>query len=101
MLFQELLTNYPTSDEAPDAQFWIAESFANEKNPAAADAAYAAVVSKYPDAPKAPTALYKRAVLYGKQGNNAKARELFEQVISRYPKSDEAVFSTDLLKTLR
>ncbi len=101
MLFQELLTNYPTSDEAPDAQFWIAESFANEKNPAAADAAYAAVVTKYPDAPKAPTALYKRAVLYAKQGNNAKARELFEQVVSRYPKSDEAVFATDQLKTLR
>jgi len=101
MLFQELLTNYPTSDEAPDAQFWIAESFANEKNPAAADAAYAAVVTKYPEAPKAPTALYKRAVLYAKQGNNAKARELFEQVVSRYPKSDEAVFATDQLKTLR
>ncbi len=101
MTFQELITNYPQSDYAADAQFWIAESLAKENNVPAADAAYAAVVSAYPTSAKAPTALYKRAQLVLKQGNTAQARQLFEQVISRFPRSDEAELATEALKTLR
>jgi len=101
MTFQELITNYPQSDYAADAQFWIAESLAKENNAPAADAAYAAVVSAYPTSAKAPTALYKRAQLVLKMGNTAQARQLFEQVISRFPRSDEAELATETLKTLR
>ena len=99
--FQELLTNYPASDYAPDAQFWIAESFAKEKKLPAADAAYAAVVSAHPTSPKAPTALYKRAQLVLQQGSTPQARQLLEQVIARYPRSDEAELAAEQLKTLR
>jgi len=101
MTFQELITNYPQSDYAADAQFWIAESLAKENNAPAADAAYAAVVSAYPTSAKAPTALYKRAQLVLKMGNTAQARQLFEQVVSRFPRSDEAELATETLKTLR
>jgi tol-pal system protein YbgF len=99
--FQELLTNHPTSDYAPDAQFWIAESFAKEKNLPAADAAYAAVASVHPTSEKAPTALYKRAQLAIQQSSIAQARQLLEQVIARYPRSNEAELAADQLKTLR
>ncbi len=99
--FQELITNYPQSDYASDAQFWIAESLAKENNVPAADAAYAAVVSAYPTSSKAPTALYKRAQLVLKQGITAQARQLFEQVVARYPRSDEAELAAETLKTLR
>ena len=68
---------------------------------AAADAAYAAVVSAYPTSAKAPTALYKRAQLILKQGNTAQARQLFEQVVARFPRSDEAELAAETLKTLR
>ncbi len=101
MYFQELLTNYPTSDYAPDAQFWIAESYAKEKNLAAADAAYAAVASVHPTSEKASTALYKRAQLAVQQSNIPQARQLLEQVIARYPRSIEAELAADQLKTLR
>lgn len=101
MTFQELITNYPQSDYAADAQFWIAESLAKENNVPAADAAYAAVVSAYPTSAKAPTALYKRAQLILKQGNTAQARQLFEQVVARFPRSDEAELAAETLKTLR
>jgi tol-pal system protein YbgF len=100
-LFQELLTNHPQSDYAPDAQYWIAESLAKENNTAAADAAYAAVVTVYPTSTYAPRALYKRAQLVLKQGNTAQARQLFEQVVARYPRSDEADLAAETLKTLR
>lgn len=101
MTFQELITNYPQSDYAADAQFWIAESLAKENNVPAADAAYAAVVSAYPTSAKAPTALYKRAQLVLKQGNTQQAKQLFEQVVARFPRSDEAELAAETLKTLR
>jgi tol-pal system protein YbgF len=100
-LFQELITNYPDSDHAPDAQYHIAESHASERNMSAADAAYAAVVQTFPDSPRAPTALYKRAQLAAKQGNNTRARELANEVIRRYPRSDEAELVPDFIKSLR
>ena len=100
-LFQELLTTYPDHELAGEAQYWIAESLAKEKKPAAADAAYAAVVAAYPNDKVAPNALYKRAQLAVGQGNLPQARQLLQQVIARYPRSDEAVLAADQLKTLR
>jgi tol-pal system protein YbgF len=99
--FQDLITNYPTSDLAPEAQFWIAESLLKEKNLPAADAAYAAVVSTYPNNAKAATALYKRGLLALDQSNVPQARTLLEQVVAKYPRSDEAVLAQEKLKTLR
>ena len=98
MLFQELLSKYPTSDLAPEAQFYIAESLSREKNIAGADAAYAAVVAKYPDHERAPTALYKRALLLAQQNNMTDARRLFNEVITRYPRTTEAELAADQLK---
>lgn len=100
MLFQELLSKYPTSDLAPEAQYYIAASLEREKNLAGADAAYAAVVTKYPTHEKAPNALYKRASLLLQQKNNAEAKKLFEEVIARYPQSPEATLAADRIKSL-
>lgn len=100
-LFQELLSNYPGSDLAPDAQQGIALSYEAEKNYAAADAAFGAVVSKYPDSRVAPTALFKQGIIALQQGNKAGARKFFTDVVSRYPKSDEAELAAEQLKSLR
>ena len=100
-LLQELLAVYPTSDHAPNAQYYIGESYEREKNLTAADAAYAAVVAKSPDAERAPTALFKRAKIAQQQGDVAKARQLAEEVKTRYPRSDEAALVEDFLKNLK
>ena len=94
----ELLTRYPTSDVAPDAQFFIAESFAAERNAEAADSAYAAVVTRYPTSGRAATALYKRARQRQDSGRTREARDLFNEVIRRYPRSDEAELSREALR---
>jgi len=99
-IFQELLSNFPTSDLAPASQLYIAESLYKEKNFAGADVAYAAVVTKYGDSPLAPTAHYKRALIAVEQGNTAEAKRLLNEVISRFPKSDEAVLAADELKRI-
>lgn len=100
-VLQEMLTTYPTSDLAPDAQYYIAESLFKEKNWAAADPAYAAVVSSYPNSSRVRNALYKRGQVAVQLGNIPQARQYFEQVIARFPRSDEAELAAETLKTLR
>jgi tol-pal system protein YbgF len=99
--FEELLRLYPTSDVAGEAQFYIAEAFSAEGNTAAADSAYATVVTKYGQSARAPTALYKRALLLQQRGNIALARTALNDLVRRYPRSDEAQLARDRLRTLQ
>jgi tol-pal system protein YbgF len=99
--FQDLLRQYPSSDLAPEAQFYIAQSFETEGSVASADSAYALVVSRYPQSARAPSALYKRALALQAQGKVQAARAALDQVIRQYPRSDEAVLARDRLRTLR
>src|SRR5579862_8629191 len=60
----DLLTRYPNADVAPDAQFYIADSYDREGNTAAADSVYQLVVQRYPSSERAPTALYKHGLTH-------------------------------------
>jgi tol-pal system protein YbgF len=95
-----LVQQYPKSDLVPDAQFYIAESWAAEGNAAAADSAYALVAAKYPQSSHAPTALYKRASALEKKGNMTAARAAYTQLVQAYPRSDEAALAKERLRTM-
>ena len=99
--FQDLVRQYPTADVAPEAQFYIAQSYESEGSIASADSAYALVVSKYPQSARAPSALYKRALALQAQGKVQAARAALDLVIRNYPRSDEAVLARDRLRTLK
>ena len=99
--FQDLVRQYPTADVAPEAQFYIAQSYESEGNIASADSAYALVVSKYPQSARAPSALYKRALALQAQGKVQAARAALDLVIRNYSRSDEAVLARDRLRTLK
>ncbi|MGH7664551.1 MAG: tetratricopeptide repeat protein [Gemmatimonadaceae bacterium] len=96
---EDLLTKYPDADIAGDAQFYIAESYAQEQQAAAADSAYALVLERYPESTRAPTALYKRALLARDAGRMPEARAMLDEVVRLYPRSDEAVLARDILRT--
>ena len=99
--FQDLLRQYPTADIAPEAQYYLAQSYETEGNVASADSAYALVVSKYPQSPRAPSALYKRALALQAQGKIQAARAALDLVVRNYPRSDEAVLARDRLRSLK
>ncbi|MGH7719666.1 MAG: tol-pal system protein YbgF [Gemmatimonadaceae bacterium] len=99
--FEELLRQYPRSDVAPDAQFYVGEAHSAEGNAAAADSAYAAVTALYPNSPRAPTALYKRALGMEARGDAAGARAALSSLVERYPRSDEATLARDRLRAMR
>jgi tol-pal system protein YbgF len=98
--FGELLTTYPRSELAADAQYHVAVAFASEGQEAAADSVYALVVERYPQSPRAPTALYKRGVALAAAGQTRLARTLLQQVIGRYRTAPEVELARDRLATL-
>jgi len=96
--FQTMLDQYPTSDLAPDAQYYIGETLQAEGNPSGADSVFSLVVSKYPSAPRAATALYKHGLFLQKAKRDSEARQAFQTVIDKYPRSDEASLAREQLR---
>ena len=99
--FEDLLRLYPTYEDAPEAMVYVGDTYAAERNQAAADSVYGLVVQKYPQSPKAATALYKQALSLRAAGKNTAARGVLNRIIKEYPHSDEAFLAQDALKTLR
>ena len=99
--FQDLLAKYPSFEEAPSAQLYIGQSFAEEKNVTAADSVYQLVVTKYPQSKAAPTALYKYALSLIAQKKTAPAKAALNRIVKDYPNSDEASLARDLLRTTK
>jgi len=97
--FREFLRLYPSNDRAPDALFYIGETFAPENADSAA-AVYQQVVKTYPNSLRAPSALYKLGLLSESGGNKAAARTYYQRVIAGYPRSDEANLARDKLQRL-
>ncbi len=97
--FREFLRMFPTNERAPDALFYIGETFAGENADSAA-AVYQQVVKTYPNSPRAPAALYKLGLLAEQRGNKAAARTYYSRVIAGYPRSDEANLARDKLQRL-
>ena len=98
--FEQLLTQYPNSEDAPEAMVYIAATYASERNQVAADSVYGLVVQRYPASPKAATALYKQALSMREAGRVTAARAAFERIIKDYPRSDEAELARGQLRTL-
>ena len=99
--FQDLLRQYPTSDLAPDATFYVAESWAATGGTATADSVYEAVAQRYPTSPRAPTALYKHALILLQAGKVPEGRTALQEVVNRYPRSDEAELARERLNSTR
>jgi tol-pal system protein YbgF len=97
--FREFLRLYADDEHAPDALYYVGESFAAE-NPDSAAAVYQDVVKRYPNSPRAPSALYKLGLLAEQRGDKAGARTFYARVLAGYPRSDEANLARDKLQTL-
>ncbi len=96
---RELLKSYPTSSRAPDALYFIGQSFSTE-NPDSAAAYYGQVVDGYASSPRASSALYNLGLLAERRKDAAKAKDAYQRVVQKYPQSDEAALARDRLKAL-
>src|SRR3989441_3520709 len=98
--FREFLRVFPTHERAPDALFYIGESF-EQSAPDSAAPAYDQLVKTYPTSPRAPSALYKLGLLAEQRGDKATARTFYARVIATYPRSPEADLARQNQQRLR
>jgi tol-pal system protein YbgF len=88
--FQAFVQQYPDSALAPNAYYWMGESYYVTQNYQLALDAFKAVVTRYPDSPKSPGALLK--IGYSQDGlkHHDAAVAILREVIDRYPGSEVA-----------
>jgi tol-pal system protein YbgF len=99
--FRAFLKDYPQSQLAPNAEYWIGIGYANLKDYRNALATQEGLLARHPQSPKAPDALLAIAALQSEQGDNGSARNTLEDIIARYPGSEAAGKARTRLTTLR
>lgn len=97
---QEFLSRYSDHELAPDARYYVAESWAEAGEPERALEAYGRVVELFPDSRRAASALYKSGRIELDRGNTEDARVFFSRVVNGYPDSPEASLARDRLESL-
>lgn len=98
--FQELLETHPADELAPDAQYYLAETYREEEDTGRAIREYRRVIELYPNSRTAPTALYKAGLLEVGQGNRDEACQFFQRILAGYPRSDESRLARDQVDRL-
>lgn len=104
--FQHLSLNFPGSRFAPDAQFYLAESYLLKKDYGRALTEYDFFIKNFPSSPYYPEACYKLGLAhlrsappyYKDQVQTQKARELLEEFLHRFPDSPLAPQARTALK---
>ena len=98
--FQSFLTSYPNGEFAPNAHYWLGESYYVTQNYALAGEQFQGLLDRYPNHDKAAGALLKLGLSdYGlKQYDNAET--ILREVVRRYPNTDVARTADDRLRAI-
>jgi len=100
-LFQAVLERHPAGVYAPNALYWLGESYYVTQNYLLAQQQFQALLDRYPTHDKAPGALLKVGLAqYGLKQLELAERTL-TQVVSRYPGTDAARTAEDRLGAIR
>ena len=96
--FQEVITRFPKSENADNAQFWIGEIYYREKWYEKAILEYQKVIEKYPKGNKVPAALLKQGMAFHNIGDKPNSRHILEELVKKFPKTNEAKIAREKLK---
>ncbi len=88
--FQAFVQQYPNSPLAPNAWYWLGESYYVTQNYQLALDAFLTVVKRFPDSPKAPGALLKLGYSQDGLKQHDAAVATLRDLIQRYPRSEAA-----------
>jgi tol-pal system protein YbgF len=99
--FSAFLVEYPNSELAPNARYWLGESHYGKKDYKQAIDSYDRVEMDYPQSEKVPAAILKKGFAYLALKDKKRASSAFKQVVTLYPKSPEAGKAYDKLNQLK
>ena len=100
-LFQGFLEQYPNGVYAPNALYWLGESYYATRNFQLAESQFSDLVARYPTHDKAAGGLLKLGLSQYGRGDASQAEQTLEQVATRFPGSDAARTAQDRLQSIR
>lgn len=98
--FEEYLENFPNTELADNATYWIGESYYRQERYRQAIDQFERVLRRYPRSEKAPGALLKKGYAYLELGERSQGVVQLQYVIREHPSSDEASIARDRLRAL-
>ncbi len=87
--FKDLVSQFPDSPLAPEAEYWIAECNYAKRAYNAAEGDYIAYVKKYPQGAKLCVSLYKLGLTYDKQNKGKSKTMVWKKALEQCPDSPE------------
>ena len=100
-LFSEFLRLYPTGSYAPNALYWLGESYYVIQDYARAQDQFEAILQRYPTHDKAPGSLLKVGLSQYGQRDLLAAEATLARVAEQYPGTDAARTADDRLRSIR
>jgi tol-pal system protein YbgF len=98
--FQAYLHSYPQAPLAPNAWYWLGESYYVTQNYPVALQSFETLLSQFPDSAKAPDALLKKGYCEIELGQAGAGQKTLNRVINDYPGTDAARLATSRLRAL-
>jgi len=100
-LFTSFLQLYPSGVYAPNALYWLGESYYVTQNYALAADQFRALLAQYPTHDKAPGALLKLGLCDYGLGKLPEAERTLGEVMAKYPGTDVARTADDRLRAIQ
>ena len=88
--YQEYLRNYPDTEFADNAQYWIGECLYSKQKFPEAIAAWEELFQKFPASDKLPDARLKKGLALERMGRRRDALREYRFVVDRYPNTEAA-----------
>jgi len=99
--FTAFVKQYPNSEYADNAQYWLGESYYVTRNYDIALEAFQTLLRNYPDSPKVPDALLKIGYTHYELKQWDQARAALEQVQQQYPDTTLARLAGSRLRSMK
>lgn len=99
-LFKSFLDTYPQATLAPNAWYWLGESYYVTQNYEIALQSFEGLLSQFPDSNKVPDGMLKLGYCQSQLGLKDRARNTFNEVLRLYPMSDAARFAQSQLRAM-
>jgi tol-pal system protein YbgF len=98
--FSSVVKNFPKSNQADNAQFWLGEIYYREKWYEKAILEYQKVIENYPKGNKLPAALLKQGLAFLKIGDKANAKLILQELLDKHPQTNEGRIAAQKIKEL-
>lgn len=99
--FEGFLENYPQSNLAPGAAYWIGNAHYALRDYQLAIEAQRKLISQYPDSLKVPDAFLNIASSQQEMGDSKASKQTLEDLLARYPQSEAAKKAKQRLANIR